>query len=185
MPGFATVARPYAKALFELMDKQESSDSWLLYLKQLSWLLEQHNVLAFLNQAKFDTGQQVAKLIEFLSVDMPNVSSDILFNNFLQLVAKEKRLEVLPSIYCQYSKLILNRKNVKQAIIYTAYNITDANQQIKLIKELELYFNTSLDVTFSVDPNLMGGVKVVCGDDKVLDLSIRNRLNNLYATMVN
>ena len=41
MAEFATIARPYAKALFELANEKHQIESWLSGLKELAWSVDQ------------------------------------------------------------------------------------------------------------------------------------------------
>lgn len=180
MIEFATVARPYAKALFELAEERKQTDIWLGYLEQLAWLMDQPRVVAFVNQAKFDAEQKAAELLRLL--DCAETNSGKEFQNFVRIVAEEKRLEALPDIYQQYDNLVLGKSKTRKAVIYTAYDVVGEGQQAKIISDLEQRFNVCLRATFITDPNLIGGVKVVVGD-QVLDLSVQGKLKQLYATM--
>ena len=91
---------------------------------------------------------------------------------------------MLPEIFTQYQKMILEKEHTKQAIIYTAYDIASEGQRAKIINDLEQHFQVSLQADFQTDANLIGGIKVVLGD-QVLDLSVQGKLKQLQATMTN
>ena len=182
MIEFATVARPYAKALFELAKEQKKTECWQLGLAQLAWLIEQPKVAAVVGQVETDALQK-AEILTGLLEDGDAVKSDG-FKNFIKVLAQEKRLSVLPEIYRQYQSLVLEQVQTKQAVVYTAYALNGEKQKAKIISDLEQYFNTRLQVSFQTDPELIGGVKAEVGD-QVLDLSVRAKLNSLYATMTN
>lgn len=74
--------------------------------------------------------------------------------------------------------------DTKEAVIYTAYDVTSEGQRAKIISDLEQYFNTRLKASFKIEPDLIGGLKVEVGD-QVLDLSVQGKLKALYATMTN
>lgn len=48
MAEFATIARPYAKALFELANEKHQIESWLTGLKELAWSVDQARVAALI-----------------------------------------------------------------------------------------------------------------------------------------
>lgn len=50
MAEFATIARPYAKALFDLAIEKNQIESWLGGLKELAWLVQQPKVGALINE---------------------------------------------------------------------------------------------------------------------------------------
>lgn len=182
MIEFATVARPYAKALFELAGEKEQVASWLKGLVELAWLVQQPKVAELISQSETDAAHKAAELTRLLS-DSEAIQS-VEFKNFIQVLAEEKRLAVLPEIQAQYQELVLSRDNAKQATVYTAYEIADEQQRAQIISDLEQRFNVRLKATFQTAPELIGGIKVEVGD-QVLDLSVQGKLNKLYTTMTN
>lgn len=182
MIEFATVARPYAKALFELANEKGQVENWLGGLAELAWLMQQSKVIDFIGQADKDTKEQADELLGLLT--SKEVAKSKEFKNFVQIVAQEKRLFALPNIYAQYKELTLANEGVKQAVVYTAYKVASEGQRAKIISDLEQYFNTRLQATFELAPELIGGIKVEVGD-QVLDLSVQAKLKNLYTTLTN
>lgn len=182
MSEFATVARPYAKALFELAEKEQKVETWLYGLNELAWLMQQPKLVNLLDQANWDTTQKADEIVRLMADS--KAIKDTGFKNFVYVVAQEKRLVALPEIYAQYKNLFLSRSNTKQATIYTAFDIAGEGQRAKIISDLEQHFNTRLQATFKTQPDLIGGVKVEVGD-QVLDLSVQGKLKALYATMIN
>lgn len=182
MAEFATIARPYAKALFDLADKQNQIESWLSGLKELAWAVQQPKVAALAGDTATGSAGKADALLELLSES--SVSQNEIFRNFVQVVAAEKRLQVLPEIYAQYQDLALSRNNAKKAVIYSAFEITDKAQQEQIVRDLEGRLNTRLDAAFDTDSSLIGGIKVEVGD-QVLDLSVQGKLQKLYSAMMN
>lgn len=182
MAEFATIARPYAKALFDLADKQNHIESWLSGLKELAWAVQQSKVVALVEDTAISSSDKAKTLLDLLA-ESSAVESEI-FRNFVQVVAAEKRLQVLPEIYAQYQDLALSRNNAKKAVVYSAFEIGDKARQEQIIKDLEGHLNTRLDATFATDSSLIGGIKVEVGD-QVLDLSVQGKLQKLYSAMMN
>lgn len=181
MIEFATVARPYAKALFELAEEKGQTESWLNGLMQIAWLVQQSKVVTLIHDADSDSQQTADEIVKLLDSDAVKSHE---FKNFVYVVAQEKRLEVLPEIYHQYQQLVLMKKQSKQAVIYTAYDVVSEGQRAKIVSDLEQHFQTRLQADFVTDADLIGGLKVVVGD-QVLDLSVQGKLKQLYATMTN
>ena len=50
MAEFATIARPYAKALFSLAQEKNQIESWLGELKELAAVVQDEKVIAFIEQ---------------------------------------------------------------------------------------------------------------------------------------
>lgn len=182
MIEYATVARPYAKAVFELAQEKEQFDLWLGGLEQLAWLVQQPKVASLIGSVDLNDSEKALQLVKLL--DGCEAVKNAEFKNFINVVAVEKRLAVLPEIFEQYKTLVLARNNTKQAIVYTAYDVKSEGQRAKIISDLEQHFHVGLQATFVTEPELIGGVKVVVGD-KILDLSIQGKLQNLYTTLTN
>lgn len=182
MIEFATVARPYAKALFELADEKKQLANWSQWLVELVWLVQQEKIAALIEQVDVSAAQKANELIQILESSGDSKSEE--FRNFIRILAEEKRLVVLPEISKQYQDLVLAKEHIKQATIYTAYEIADEAQKSQIIQDLEQRFNTRLQAEFQIEPELIGGVKVEIGD-QVLDLSVQGKLQKLYATMIN
>ena len=91
------------------------------------------------------------------------------------------RLAVLPQIAAQFQALVDARTGVSQATIESAFPIDDA--QVAGVKTaMERRFGKKLETSVVVVPELIGGVRVVVGDE-VLDTSIRARLEQMKAAL--
>ena len=182
MAEFATIARPYAKALFDLADEKHQIESWLSGLKELAWAVRQPKVAVAIDDASGNAEQKAEILLGLLSDERS--AKDPLFRNFVRVVASEKRFLILPEICAQYQDFALSRNNAKKAVVYSAFEFAGEGQKAKILADLEKHFNSRLDASFEVNPDLIGGIKVEVGD-QVLDLSLQGKLQKLYATMTN
>lgn len=177
MAEFATIARPYAKALFSLAQEKNQIESWLGELKELAAVVQDEKVIAFIEQPETGASEKAETLKGLVGI------KNVELANFITVLAEQKRLLVLPEIYAQYQDLILIHNNTKSAVIYSAYELS--SQQLADVTDiLTKRFNSKLDVVTKVAPELIGGIKVEVGD-QVLDLSVQGKLNALYATMTN
>ena len=91
------------------------------------------------------------------------------------------RLVALPEIAAQYRLLVNGRANVSDATIYSAYPIDDA-QLPDVVEALQKRFGRKLTPKVQLDPSLIGGIRVVVGDE-VLDTSVRARLEHMKAAL--
>lgn len=177
MAEFATIARPYAKALFGLAQEKNQIESWLGGLEQLALAVQQDKVASLIEQPETGAAEKAEMLVGLVGVQDANLK------NFVSVLAEQKRLSVLPEVYAQYQDLTLALHHTQRAVINSAYALTDA-QLADLTAELQKRFGSQLEVSTHVDPELIGGVKVEVGD-QVLDLSLQGKLNALYAAMTN
>ena len=177
MAEFATIARPYAKALFSLAQEKNQIESWLGELKELAAVVQDEKVIAFIEQPETGASEKAETLKGLVGI------KNVELANFITVLAEQKRLLVLPEIYAQYQDLTLIHNNTKSTVIYSAYELS--SQQLADVTDiLTKRFNSKLDVVTKVAPELIGGIKVEVGD-QVLDLSVQGKLNALYATMTN
>ncbi len=179
MAEFATIARPYAKALFDLAQEKNQIESWLGELKVLASVVAQPKVAAFIDEPETDSVHKADGVLSLLDNQPPAAE----LKNFVYTLAENKRLSVLPEICTQYQDLSLSRNHTKKATVYSAYPMTEG-QLGKLVSDLEIRFATKLEADLVVQPALIGGVKVEIGD-QVLDLSVQGRLHSLYTAMTN
>ena len=91
------------------------------------------------------------------------------------------RLAALPEIASQFQALVDSRSGVSHATIESAFPIDDG--QLAAVKTaMERRFGRKLDASVTVVPELIGGVRVVVGDE-VLDTSIRARLEQMKVAL--
>ena len=88
----------------------------------------------------------------------------------------------MPEIAGLYETYKQVEEGVKQAQIISAFPI-DASQVNTLVPQLEAVFKARLETSVTVDPSLIGGIKVVVGD-QMLDASVRGKLDAM-ATALN
>jgi F-type H+-transporting ATPase subunit delta len=98
-------------------------------------------------------------------------------SNLLATVVDNGRLAALPEIAAQFNALVKSRSGTSDATIESAFPIDDA-QLPQVVAALEKRFGRKLNATVVVDPGLIGGIRVVVGDE-VLDTSVRARLERM------
>jgi len=101
--------------------------------------------------------------------------------NFLRLAIENRRLVALPEIASQFRALKNAQGGTADAIVHSAFPI-DAAALADLSGTLEKRFGRKLNVSVEVDASLIGGVRVVVGDE-VLDTSVKARLEQMKAAL--
>ena len=94
--------------------------------------------------------------------------------NFVEILIRNRRLELLPEIRDQFEALKLEREGVVDADIESAFPLEEA-QVAALVVELERKFKRKVSPRVRVDRELIGGVRVTVGDE-VIDGSVRSKL---------
>jgi len=181
MAESVTIARPYALAIFRLAREKRQLPLWSDRLQRLAAIAGDAAMSAVFGNPKFSAGQ-VADLVISLSGESGE-SADRELAAFVGILAENERLTVLPQVHELYEQLKSADAGARDAVLTSAYALDDA-QLNALISELEPHFGSKLQVRVEVDAALIGGVKVVVGD-QVLDASVRGKLEAMAAALKN
>lgn len=175
MAELATIARPYAEALFRVA-KSGNLAAWSDLVSEMAAVAALPDVKSFAGNPKL-SDTQVSET--FLSLLKSNVSPEA--KNFVGMLVENGRLALLPEIGTQFHALKNAAEGAADAEITSAFEMTDA--QVKdLVATLEKKFGRKLNPTVKVDNSLIGGVRVAVGDE-VLDTSVRAKLQNMYVAL--
>jgi F-type H+-transporting ATPase subunit delta len=175
MAEIATIARPYAEALFQVA-KGQNLAAWGAQLDALAQVAQDADLRQFADHPKAEAQQVVAVMT---AAAKQALAAGI--SNFLQTVVENGRLAALPEIVAQYHVLANAASGVSDAQIYSAFEISDA-QLAELKATLEKRFGRKLDAHVQLEPGLIGGVRVVVGDE-VLDTSVKARLERMKVAL--
>ena len=175
MAELATVARPYAEALFRVA-KQGNVAAWSEVVSELSQLGMNADVQAYAANPKAAAADVAATLVSMLkSPATPEVT------NLVTMLVQNDRVALLPEIGAQFEVLKNADAGAADASIVSAFEISP-QQVAGLVASLEKKFGRKLNPTVSVDSSLIGGVRVVVGDE-VLDTSVRAKLQQLNVAL--
>ncbi|NMG34196.1 F0F1 ATP synthase subunit delta [Azoarcus sp. TTM-91] len=172
-----TIARPYADAAFELARGAGALGPWSEALDRLASVAADSSMRACITDPNLST-DQLTKLVEDVA---GNLSAEQ--QNFVRILAENERLQVLPEIRDLFVALKNEQEGVLEAQIASAFPLDDA-ALAALKADLEARFHAQLDVTVSIDPQLIGGVRIAVGDE-VIDASVRGKLANMAAALKN
>lgn len=163
-----TLARPYADAAFQLARTTGALGPWQQALDRMAAVAADEQMVECIDNPRLQSSQ-VAQL--FLDV-VGSVSAEQ--QNFVRLLVDNERLQVLPEIRDLYVELKNGQEGVKEADIASAFPLDDATLK-NLVAELEARFKCRIQATVSLDPELIGGVRIAVGD-QVIDASVRGKL---------
>jgi F-type H+-transporting ATPase subunit delta len=176
MAELATVARPYAEALFKVAQGGDLH-AWSALVAELAQIGANPDVQAFASNPNV-TSAQLAETIASLVKTPLNAEA----NNLIAMLAENGRVALLPEIGAQFTALKNAKSGAADALIHSAFDIS-ADQLASLVATLEKKFGRRLNPTVVVDPSLIGGVRVVVGDE-VLDTSVRAKLQKMHTALV-
>lgn len=174
MAELATIARPYAEALFQA--SKADAPATAAWLEELAAIAANDQLRQFADNPKvtidqvFDTVTGVAK---------SKLSEQ--GRQFLRLVIENGRLAAVPEIARQFNALKNAQAGSFDAVVQSAFDM-DAAALSGLSGVLEKRFGRKLNLRVEVQPELIGGVRVVVGDE-VLDTSIKAHLEQMKVAL--
>ena len=165
----ATIARPYAEAAFKLAVEQNALPVWGEMLKFAASVMRDPQMQGAIDNPKLGAEQKEAL---FLSVCGDRLNANA--RNFIHVLVEGDRITVLPYIEQAFAELRNAAEGVANAEIVSAIALTDA-QVANLNVALEKRFGKKIETTVTIDPSLIGGARIVVGD-QVVDGSISGKL---------
>lgn len=180
MADTSTVARPYAKAVFELARDNKDLANWGTVLELLAMLSVDESVVEFIHNPASTAAQQVELLMAV--VDASGLTVDkTLVNNLLLVLAENYRLPALVDLETQFSAMRADfEKTIEVSVV--SYSPLTKSQQESLIERLTSKLQRKVELNVSVDKSLQGGAIIRAGH-LVYDASVGTQINKLSSTL--
>lgn len=183
MAELATTARPYARAAFASATVAAQVAQWSAFLGRAAAAVQDAQVQPLIGNPRVP----LAQLVDFLQqiagggkpVDSQQTGTQQ--RNFLQLLADNRRLKLLPEIAAQFEVLRAQSERIADVEVISARELS-AEQTTSLQAALERRLRLAVRLHAQVDPALVGGAIVRYGDF-VVDGSLRGRIERLGAAM--
>ncbi len=179
MASYATLARPYAQAVFQVAQSSNSEDNWAATLPVLKAVMLHDGVSRLVSDPTMTAKEWESLFMDILqsacAAEVSALGEHLL--QFVRLVIEARRQLVLPEIADVYKQLLADLRGIQDVSLTSAFPLSDEKQAF-YIKSLKKQFDSDLKVTFLVDSSLIGGAIVRSGD-RVMDGSIRGKLNRL------
>src|SRR5580698_9533891 len=172
-----TLARPYARAAFELAQAEGALAAWSHALAFAAEVAKDPRVAALSTDPRVKPEQLVA-------LHLPEGDkADSTFGKFLMALAEKRRLVLLPEVGALYETY--KRESESQLLVkVTSAMALDAAQTELLKTSLTRRFKREIELETQVDPSLLGGVVIDAGSE-VIDGSARGRLERLASALAN
>ncbi len=176
MAELTTLARPYARAAFEVASSSDQLQSWSDMLRQLANVVSNERVAEMLSSPSL-TGDQQAQIVIDLCGD--EISGQL--QNFISVLSENKRLSLLPEIVGLFDILKADQELTVDVEISTAFALVEKTEE-KLAQAIKEKLNRDVKIHSQVDKNLIGGMVIRAGD-LVIDDSVRGKLHKLAEAM--
>ena len=175
MAELATIARPYAEALFKASASDLSGAA--VWLDELAAIASNAQLQQYAGNPSVTSKQTIDVVAGVCKTKLPAAAE-----NFLRAVIDNGRFSVLPEIADQFRALKNAQSGSSDATVFSAFAL-DAAALADLSATLEKRFGKKLNLTVELQSDLIGGVRVVVGDE-VLDTSVKARLEQMKAALI-
>lgn len=175
MAELATIARPYAEALFRVA-RGGNLAAWSDAVAEMANVAGHPDVQALAQNPKVRDADMAATFLSLLKSPLTDEAK-----NFVTMLVENGRLAQLPEIGAQFQALKNAQEGAADAEITSAFAMSDA-QVSSLVGLLEKKFGRKLNPSVTVDNALIGGVRVIVGDE-VLDTSVRAKLQQMQVAL--
>jgi len=175
MAELATLARPYAEALFQVAEKGDLAQA-ATEIDAVAAVAANVQLRQFADAPKSGANQVFDVVTAVAGTPLSDATK-----NLLRAVIENGRLAVLPEIAAQFRRLVNAKTGVSDATVYSAFAIEPA-QLSDVVAALEKRFGRKLKANVQIVPELIGGIRVVVGDE-VLDTSVQARLEQMKAAL--
>jgi F-type H+-transporting ATPase subunit delta len=176
MAEIATIARPYANAVFELAKRKRALDGWSRELTVLAAVAAEPSIKEVIDSPAATSVQKANSIAGVCGDALSREGKQL-----LQVLAGNRRLHLLAEIGTQYEELRAQEQATLEVEVVSAYALDDA-EQTRIIEALTRRFEREIVLTSRVDESLLGGAIIRAGDT-VIDGSVRGKLEKLSETL--
>lgn len=176
MAEISTIARPYAVAAFKLAKEQNALAKWSEMLGFATAVVNDAQMKTYIEDPKVVSSDLEATFLK-VSGDKLNEQGQ----NLIKVLVEYGRLSILPAITQAFEELKASDEGTLEAQIIAAAKPSAAEVN-DLVKRLEAKFGKKIEASVSVDPEIIGGIKIIVGDT-VIDASVKGQLQNLAYTL--
>ncbi|UOA09716.1 F0F1 ATP synthase subunit delta [Methylobacter sp. S3L5C] len=176
MSELATLARPYAAAVFKRAKETDATANWSQSLAFMSAVLKNEDITVVADNPKVSKDRLLALILDICH-EYLNEENE----NFLKLLAHNNRLGLLPSIVKIFEAYKAEDEGYVEVDVLTAYALSKEAKQ-NFAVTLEKTLGKKIHMNVALDKSLIGGFLVRAGD-RVIDGSIRGRLQHMQKAL--
>ncbi len=173
MAEYATLARPYAEAIFELAKDTGNLDVWSDNLAYLTTVVADPAMVAIIANPRVEKTVLTNLMLDVCCDENTSPES----RNLVKLLVDNRRLLAVPSIAELYEQLKAQHQGYLKVEITSSYPVSpDQQQHIETVLQKRL--GKAVDINITIDQSLLGGWLIRAGDE-VIDLTMKGRLERL------
>ena len=171
-----TIARPYAEAAFRLAREQNALPAWSDALQLINAVVADAQIAALIDAPNVGAVELEGVIIGAVGKHLSGEA-----RNFVQMLVQNRRLGLIVQICDMFEALRREQEGVMEATVVSALPLTDGQLQ-PLVASLEKKYGRKITAKVELDPQLIGGLKIMVGD-KVIDATVRGRLDAMAAAL--
>lgn len=175
--GEAALARPYARAVFELANSNGQFQEWSDRLALMVAVVSNDRVKSALDNPRLTKGDAGNLMIRACGEDIGDGEA-----NLLRMLAENDRLDQLPMIAKLYSQFRDDAEGTIEAEVISAMPLTDT-QKTAIANALKQRLGRDVQLNCSVNEDLVGGAVIRAGD-LVIDGSAVEHLRQLSSALI-
>ena len=174
------VSKTYGEALFELAMEENIAQDLLEEIKTLQEVLTENPDFDKFMKHPGIPKQEKVQVME--NVFKGRVSDEL--TGFLGIVINKERYNELQAIFAYFIDKVKEVQKIGVAYVTTAVELTDSQKESVCSRLLETTVYETMEMHYSVDESLIGGM-VIRVNDRVVDSSIRTKLNDMTKRLLN
>lgn len=172
-----TQSEPFAQALIDIAAADGKEDVFRSQLEEMTEVYQQNPELVLtMKHPRISRDQQFSILKELFGKELDPTMID-----FLQVLCAHRMAGTVPEILDSYNKLYDINHNIKTVYVVSAFDM-ETKQKDALQKMLEKKLNAQIRAEYSVDPSLIGGLRIQT-EGLSLDNSFAARLESMKETL--
>ena len=176
MSGLTTLARPYAKAAFELSRNSDNLAGWDEMLNAAGAVTADGGMANWLKSPHSTAEKAVEIIVEAIGGEV-----DPGFQGYLGVLAANDRLSLCGEISRMFEQLRQDAEKRLQVRVVSAVALQDAETE-RMQAALAKRFEREITLNNEIDVNVLGGAIIYAGD-QVIDGSLLGRLNRLETSL--
>jgi F-type H+-transporting ATPase subunit delta len=167
-----TVARPYARAVFEIAQQEGALPAWSEFLERGGLAAADERIQALIGNPAVSR-----EALAGLFLELCGTAAGAHGVSFLKVLAENGRVAWLPEIAAEYEALRAEAENVVDVQLTSAVEL-DAAQRESFAVSLRKRLGRDVRLHCDTDEKLLGGAVIRAGD-LVIDGSLSGRLERL------
>ena len=172
-----TLARPYARAVFNQASKDNSFDRWSETLDFLKEVTSNQSIKNIISNPDVQRDSIIT-----LFKDIAEDKLDEKGVNFLKVTAENDRMALIPEIADSYAKMQAERSGSLDALVTSAFAV-NATQKKSIAEALKKKFGCDVAIKTVTDKSLIGGIIIRVGDI-VIDGSVKTQLEKITHSLL-